>query len=122
MTVLVTRRKPVFRRFDRNKNGELSRDDFRRTLLDFFGMNLTEVQCRQVFDKIDTNGNGLLSRDELIQGFMGWKPTQRRVPECEEDCHCPEEPRALPKTPPRARAPMLNVGKKHNQKNFLVES
>ncbi|XP_048634970.1 probable calcium-binding protein CML34 [Brassica napus] len=56
--------KQIFEKFDKNKNGKLSLDEFRDAVL-AFSLNISEKEVTQMFKEIDVDGDGELSSEEF---------------------------------------------------------
>ncbi|CAL9219425.1 unnamed protein product [Arabidopsis halleri] len=56
--------KRVFEKFDKNKDGKLSLDEFREAAL-AFSPNFTQDDIVKFFEEIDVDGNGELNADEF---------------------------------------------------------
>ncbi|KAJ4896580.1 putative calcium-binding protein CML34 [Raphanus sativus] len=56
--------KQIFEKFDKNKTGKLSLDEFREAVL-AFSLNISEEEVTQTFKEIDVDGDGVLNSDEF---------------------------------------------------------
>jgi len=60
----------MLNKFDRNKNGELSRDEIREGL-EMYGLTLSDEEALIVFEHFDRDRSGQLELEEFIAGVRG---------------------------------------------------
>ncbi|KAL5246797.1 hypothetical protein ACHWQZ_G018860 [Mnemiopsis leidyi] len=65
----------VFRVFDRNNSGHLSRVEFKNTLFSI-GLRTSEEQLDTILDNLDRNKDGLISKREFLKVFLAGHQAQ----------------------------------------------
>lgn len=59
----------IFQRYDRDRSGSISRQEFAR-LLEALGQNVSEEELEVALDAVDTNHTGKISWQEFKQWWM----------------------------------------------------
>ena len=94
----------LFRRFDRDRNGVLSPDEFRRARIkDAHGHDLSEDEQDYLFKLLDADGDGSLSVEELTAFVWGVEKTSPKStePDSPHEQLLPSTTKRVPPTPPR---------------------
>jgi hypothetical protein len=60
---------PMFRRFDENGDGRISRDEFVRGVESMGFQNIPDTKLNELLDRFDANGDGSVDHHEFLQFF-----------------------------------------------------
>jgi Ca2+-binding EF-hand superfamily protein len=107
--------RPVFRKFDEDKSGHLSYDEFRRGLL-HMGIPLNDKEFRLLCKEVDNDGSGSIGYDEFVEDMKSDDKDQTTFH------HNSEIRAAKPRQAAAAQAP-LGIGQSTIQgiKRFIVD-
>ena len=71
LKALITRHgiRKAFEKYDRDKNGVITRDEFTRVVEDRFQSRLLPEQVDQILREADQNGDGVIDYEEFLKSF-----------------------------------------------------
>lgn len=69
--IMETAARKVFERYDIDKDGQVTAEEYRKVIAELEGSEITEAQAQDLIDSLDTDGDRKMSFEEFWAAMNG---------------------------------------------------